>query len=235
MDLKKKKKVPANFTYTSYRHSLLPLLRCRLIWKLIKQKLDGHKYRVTFWSLISKCFLTSQQVLALLVTLFLKRGESQGVLFFASFQRGNKHGNLKIDQGILRGQLPSNPGCTAGMLTEWPAFCQVCWQATPTDSKDSESKGRWMCAASQRTHTGARYSSKSPGNLIRGKASDWARQVSQLPSLTRLPTHFPQRCQEERLEVEGFLVIPGPWEETSFLRWLLFDNQKSWCCLFFIK
>lgn len=63
---------------------------------------------VTFWSLISKCFLTSQQVLALLVTLFLKRGESQAVLFFASFQRGNKHGNLKIDQGMLRGQLPSN-------------------------------------------------------------------------------------------------------------------------------
>ena len=58
---------------------------------------------LTFWGLISKCFLTSQQVLALLVTLFLKRGESQAILFSPSFHRGNKHGNLKIDQGMLKG------------------------------------------------------------------------------------------------------------------------------------
>lgn len=30
------------------------------------------------------------------------------MLFFASLQRGNKRGNLKIDQGLLGGQLPSN-------------------------------------------------------------------------------------------------------------------------------
>lgn len=87
---------------------------------------------ITFWSLISKCFLTSQQVLALLVTLSLKGGESQPASFFASFQKGNKHGNLKIDQGMFTGQLPSNPAALLLCGYEWPAAWQVCLQATPT-------------------------------------------------------------------------------------------------------
>lgn len=89
--------------------------------------------------------------LSLVGYFFLKRGESQAVLFFASFQRGNKRGNLKIDQGMLRGQLPSNLGRTAVTLT-WVACILPGMSAKPLLLME----GAWTGTAGEGTHTGAR-------------------------------------------------------------------------------